>query len=377
VKNPFTPTFGVAPPILIGRTDLVTEFAEALDDGPGSPGRATLFEGPRGVGKTVMLDAAADVARERGWLVISESATPGLLGRITNDTLPRLLKIHDPNSTKRKLTGVNAPLNLGGVTWENVDGQLVTPGFQSRLFELLEVLKENETGVLLVIDEVVPKSVKDLVQIGATLQHAFREGHDFAFAATGLPSSLSKLTSTQGVTFLRRAVHHPLGGISLDAVAAAMRSTIEVNGRKIGDRALRMASEVTAGYPYLVQLVGFGIWKENARRVLITEDDVVAGAAYAKAALVSGLLEPILDDVTEKGVAFLRAMSVDDGPTRISDMEGRMGKDDKYVGTYRSRLLATQVISAPTRGFIDFTTPYMREFLRGGLPVAQGAGNTP
>jgi hypothetical protein len=40
--NPFTPTFGVSPPLLAGRSELLEEFAAALEDGPGAPGRMTL-----------------------------------------------------------------------------------------------------------------------------------------------------------------------------------------------------------------------------------------------------------------------------------------------------------------------------------------------
>ncbi len=64
--NPFKPSFGASPPLLVGRDSLIEEFAEALEDGPGSAGRATLYTGARGCGKTVMLNAVEDRAKERG-----------------------------------------------------------------------------------------------------------------------------------------------------------------------------------------------------------------------------------------------------------------------------------------------------------------------
>ena len=83
VTNPFAASFGVDPRLLVGRDGLLAEFAEALDDGPGATGRATLYTGARGTGKTVMLNAVEDLARTRGWLVISETATAGFATRIT------------------------------------------------------------------------------------------------------------------------------------------------------------------------------------------------------------------------------------------------------------------------------------------------------
>ena len=88
MPNPFKPSFGVSPPLLVGRDDLLDEFAEALEDGPGSAGRATIYTGPRGSGKTVMLNAAENRAREHGWLVISETASPGFVDRIPASIFP-------------------------------------------------------------------------------------------------------------------------------------------------------------------------------------------------------------------------------------------------------------------------------------------------
>ena len=51
--NPFKPTAGKMPPILIGRETAIEEFTEGLDNGAGAPGRIMLVTGQRGFGKTV------------------------------------------------------------------------------------------------------------------------------------------------------------------------------------------------------------------------------------------------------------------------------------------------------------------------------------
>lgn len=88
MPNPFHASFGVSPPLLVGREGLLEDFVEALEDGPGASGRATLYTGARGAGKTVMLNAVEDRAKERGWLVVSETATPGFVARITSSISP-------------------------------------------------------------------------------------------------------------------------------------------------------------------------------------------------------------------------------------------------------------------------------------------------
>ncbi len=63
-EEPFHPSFGVSPPLVSGRDELIDEFAEALLDGPGSAGRAILYTGARGSGRTVMSNAVEDRAEK-------------------------------------------------------------------------------------------------------------------------------------------------------------------------------------------------------------------------------------------------------------------------------------------------------------------------
>ena len=53
-RNPFKPTAGATPPLLIGREDILEEFEDSILEGPGAPLRLMRFTGARGVGKTVM-----------------------------------------------------------------------------------------------------------------------------------------------------------------------------------------------------------------------------------------------------------------------------------------------------------------------------------
>ncbi len=76
--NPFKPTAGKRPPILIGRESVIEDFEEGLDNGAGAPGRLMLITGNRGCGKTVLLRELQRLANERGWAVVSESASLGL-----------------------------------------------------------------------------------------------------------------------------------------------------------------------------------------------------------------------------------------------------------------------------------------------------------
>lgn len=72
-----------------------------------APGVLTIFTGAKGIGKTVMLDAAHDVAREHGWAVVSETATAGFLGRI-GESMRRLAEELGSGPQGRRITAVAA-----------------------------------------------------------------------------------------------------------------------------------------------------------------------------------------------------------------------------------------------------------------------------
>ena len=93
--NPFKPTAGRRPPLLVGRQPVLDDFTEGLDDGPGAPGRLMIVRGARGIGKTVILTEFGNIARKRGWTVVDETASKGLVERL----IERIALDGDPDIT--------------------------------------------------------------------------------------------------------------------------------------------------------------------------------------------------------------------------------------------------------------------------------------
>ncbi|QIK66470.1 ATP-binding protein [Nocardioides sp. HDW12B] len=364
-RSPFRPSFGTNPPTVAGRDAVVAEFADALDSGPGARGRAALFTGNRGIGKTVMLNESEAVARERGWVVVSETATPGLLDRITRESLPELADLlRQGPREQRRVSGVHLPANLGGVDFE-LPAAESPGGLRTQLNALTDELERNGTGLLLTLDEVHSRRARDdVAQLCAVVQHAFREERPVAFAAAGLPAAVQDLLSEDVSTFLRRARRYVLEPLTPVAAEEALRVPVVDNGRRIGSAALTRAAAATYGYPFLVQLVGDQAWRQDASSEEITEDHV-AVAVEASLREVGALVhEPALNDLSETDRAFVKVMVEDEGESAIADVERRLGRDHGYVSRYRSRLIVAGIIEPTRRGYVDFTIPYMREFVR-------------
>jgi hypothetical protein len=363
-RNPFKPTFGSNPPILAGRADLIAEFGESLDDGPGSPGRATFYTGARGTGKTVMLNEAVEQARQRGWLVINEATREGLLQRLSAVHLPRLLReLQDDGRPRRRLSGINTPVGVG-VNWETTEPAPLAGDLYTQVAAVTDLLAPRGTGLLITLDEVHRRASADLREIFQTLQLAIREDREVAFAAAGLPSAVDDLLNDDVLTFLRRAERHDLGAVHPQDTEAALLLPIRDSGRDIEPAALARAVEATAGYPFLIQLTGYQIWKQNRQHRVITVADALTGIGAAGTRLGRLVHEPALREASTADRRVPRAMSLDNGPSRVAELAARLGETSSWINTYRTRLIAAALVRPAGHGLVDFAMPFMREYLR-------------
>ncbi|WP_082748070.1 ATP-binding protein [Nocardioides jensenii] len=360
--NPFTPTFGTSPPLLVGRDSDLEDFREGLRDGPGSPERATLVTGLRGTGKTVMLNAYEDVAGVEGWLVISETATPNLIDRIIHEQLPRLLADVDPRQTTSHLTGVSLPGGFGADR-EVSERHAPRAGLRSQLTLLTDVLGERG-GVLITVDEVHRKGVGELRELGMTIQHAFRERRNVAFVGAGLPSAVDDLLSDEVSTFLRRADRRHLRTVRPEEVTEGLAVPIRAAGRDITPEALQIAVTGTGGYPFMIQLVGLHVWRADSAATVIDPDQARRGVDHARRKVGQLVHASALADLSDVDRSFLAAMAHDDSSSRMADIAARLGVSPAYAGQYRMRLIAAEVIEPRGHGLVNFTLPGLRDYLR-------------
>ena len=376
MPNPFTPTFGAPPPLLVGRDDLIQEFEDGLDGGTGDPARATLYVGHRGVGKTVLLNAVEDAAAEREWVVVNDTGTKGFIDRLVMERLPlalREVKSAGKKSRKRS-TGITAPGGLGGASWETVEDYPVRPGLRVMLEELTDQLAQFGVGVLISIDEIHYAQAPEVAQLCAVIQHAFREGRDVAFVGASLGSAIDALLNEPAATFLRRAERHQLGPVSVDEAFPAFVIPVRNEGRSVSEEVARFAAEATGGYPFLIQLIGRHMWSANPKRHVITRGDVEAAIPIARRRLGSLVFAPAIKGLSDVDKTFLVAMARDGGPSRIRDVAERMGVDGNYANVYRRRLLDEELIVEAGHGRVVFATPGLDDYLREHVVIDGVAG---
>ena len=196
-RNPFTASVGKTPPVLAGRDDYLRDFDSALWDGPGSHERISIVTGPRGVGKTVLLNEFETVAKSHSWHVISETTTAGFNERIRDRAYRLLQDISE--EPKRRVTGATGPFNLG-ITTEATNTYSPTPSLRSVLDELFEQqsaldarFRQEPVGLLITLDELHYAHMNEIIEFGTTIQHMVREDREIAVAMAGISGAVKPL----------------------------------------------------------------------------------------------------------------------------------------------------------------------------------------
>ena len=358
LANPFTPTFGQVPANMAGRDRLLREMAMAFSAQTRAPELTMLLSGARGSGKTVLLASIAGEAERSGWIGVSTVAAEGMLEDIYVQANEKASHLVDISGGDRSLTGVGIGQILS-LEWER-DGERPS-NWRLRMQKLIAALEEAGSGLLILVDELDP-SIEEAVQLASIYQLFVMEDRRVALVMAGLPYNIERAKGDKRISFVRRAQQRKLGRVADVEVGEAIRKTVVDGGRSIGDEALGVAVSAAAGFPFMIQLVGYRMWGRSPESDEITVEDARVGSALAQEELRSYVLESTYRDLSDGDVAFLKAMLPDGGQSLMKDVAARMGKSSSYASTYRERLLRQGVIGEPDRNAVGFELPGFREY---------------
>ena len=312
--NPFTPGFGVEPPYLAGReieqTILTKLLQRTADLGRGE---SIVMYGPRGTGKTVLLDWFETECNKAGALAIP--ATPsvelGSMGDLARLLLPasRL-----PDEVSVGLTGVLS------MTWNNPD-----TGVVGRLGDHL-VDACRKTPMVLLLDEahtLQPDVCRELLNVS---QSVLKKA-PFLLVLAGTPE-LTPLLMSARATFVERSEMLGIGRLDEQGAAEAVSIPLQQDGIPIEEGALSRTVKDAQCYPYFLQLWGRALWDAAAERDadrltnmdveqampkisaarelfyksrynLLREDEPLLAAAYAVAGAFRGESRLVSDKIPE------------------------------------------------------------------------------
>ena len=354
--TPYNPSFGELPFCILGRKQVIENIKFAFDNNLNDPYRTVLFTGARGIGKTVLLEKVVEISLEYGFVSVNLTAGNTMIQDLFDQLYERTEHILSQGKKIKSFTVKDFNIEFFG------DNKNI--GLRTKLERVLSKLNELGVGLLITIDEIY-KTAPGLGDIIIAYQHYKREGRNVALMLAGLPKNVSEILSdseeTKNFTFLRRAEKVALKDIPLDEVIQLYYSTFNEANKKLTMEDAIFMAETTQGYPFMLQLVGYYVWRKSGN--IVEKNDISAGIAQAKERLGVLVFEASLGDISEKDVAFLRAMAALDTPASTANIQKEMGVSQGYIQQYRLRLLETELIYSPSYGKLDFSIPYLKEYL--------------
>lgn len=385
-RNPFAPGAGTQPPELAGRATLIEDAAVAIHRiRNGRAARSLVFYGLRGVGKTVLLTAIRNEAEAEGVVVVAMEApeTQSLPAMLVPALRASLLKL---DRIKQVGDGIGRALRaLAGfvkprVRYEGFEIALdfeVEPGLadsgdlEADLADLIravgEAAAENDTAIVLAIDELQYVPEPELAALISALHRANQRQLPITLIGAGLPQLLGQMGRAKSYAE-RLFVFVPLGPLDRDAANDAIRIPLDHESISITDTALTAIFEETQGYPYFLQEWGKHSW-DLANQSPINRGDVTDASIAALAELDSSFFRVRFDRLTPAEKRYVRAMAeLGAGPHRSGDIADTMGVKVQSVAPVRNSLIRKGMLYSPAHGDTAFTVPLFDAFMRRIMP---------
>ena len=381
-KNPFRPGVGLRPLYLAGRDPSLRRFSAMLRAAPEQPASMRVT-GLRGVGKTVLLGAFAERAREAGWEPAelefqpshnTDEALEETLTALLRRTRERLSRFERLRAAARRGVAAGAL----SVTWEEVSLS-ISPGSEresdlaKEIFETVEsAVAKGREGVVLLLDEA--QLVRDersrhgehpLSLLLAPLVALQRQELPLAVVLCGLPTLSANLQ--QARSYSERLFRgEEVDSLPANEALAAFTHPLEEAGRSAEKGVAQAVVDEVEGYPYFIQLWGSELWDAAdlagvdrlGKRLL----DAARPEIYQR--LDRDFYEPRVSTLTpaEQDVLLVSA-SCPYPPLRAADLGKASAKTPGNVNVLLGRLTEAGALYRIRKGEYEYTAPKFRDFL--------------
>jgi hypothetical protein len=380
--NPYTPNAGARPPALVGRDAQLEAFEVLLDRlRRGHTEQSLLITGLRGVGKTVLLGAFEERAREREWTTVEAEITKNVEFGLRMAQLARRALLQVAPKARWKERGRRAAAVLKsfqltvspqgeltfGLDADAAEGLADSGSLGEDLTDVLvalgEAAQEQDRGVVFLFDEVQFLSLAALEALIAALHKTVQRQLPITLVGAGLPQ-LPRLAG-EAKSYAERLFQFPMiGRLSADEAARALTEPAAPLGVEFTDEAVQAIVEYTEGYPYFLQEYGKLVW-EHADVSPVTLEDVRDTQEAVEAKLDSSFFRVRTDRVTGLELQYMRAMAeLGAEPQAAKDVAQLMGRRSEQLGPTRSRLIEKGLLYTPAHGLAAFTVPQFDRYMR-------------
>lgn len=388
IRNPYTPNAGAQPPAVLGRDVQLQTFDLLLRRmSAGRTEQSMIITGLRGVGKTVLLGQFRGKAQELDWVVVERevskhddeqfrrqmvSAIRTSLFEMSpkarwGDRMQRAAAVLKSFSISVDPTGTLT----GGIDVDAAEGFADQQELQADLTDLLvavgDAAKDANKGLVLLFDEVQFLSTTQLEALISALHKTVQRGLPVTMVGAGLPQ-IAELAG-DAKSYSERLFKFPrIGNLNDKDARAALTAPAQAEEADYTHEALDLAIEVTGGYPYFLQELGYAAWGV-ADGPTITREDIALAVPTYEAKLDESFFRVRLDRATEMERIYLRAMA-ELGPEaqKAQDVAAVIGRKSTQMGPTRAQLINMGLLYTPEHGYAAFTVPHFDKFLVRAIP---------
>lgn len=369
---------------LAGRDRELEEFAVLRHRAvAGRPAQSIVFNGLRGVGKTVLLNELLAAARGDGWIVAKVEADLGNERTPFRNQVSAALtsslrhaqgrgdvagKFRAALRTFKSFSLRAAPdgsLSIG-IDIDAERGRGDTGSILADLTDLAvdlgEAARDLGAGVALFVDEMQHLTREELGAICQACHEAAQRNLPFFVVGAGLPSLPGVLAEAK--SYSERLFHYVrIDRLDREDALVALNRPAEEEGVTWEPDAAEAVLSASGGYPYFIQQFGQTSWNA-ADTSPITSDDAVEGVRHGRELLDQGFFRARWERATRGEREYLAAMATDRGvPSSTGTVAKRLGKQQRSLGPVRANLISKGLVYAPEHGLISFTVPGMADFI--------------
>jgi hypothetical protein len=388
IDNPYTPNAGATPEVLIGRDDQTAAFETLLHRlTRGRSEQSMIITGLRGVGKTVLLNRFVEIARTENWEVVEFEASKYDDSRFRQTMFSQLKAALLRLSPRARwsdrgrragevLSAFAVSVNQQGtwsLSWDVPPSEgLADHGdlgmdLTDVFLAIGEAAQEEGKGLVVLIDEVQFLAKTQLEALIQSIHKTVQRRLPVTFVGAGLPQ-IAELAG-DAKSYAERLFKFPrIGSLEGEEARKALTEPAANEEAVFTEDAVDLAIEITRGYPYFIQELGYQAWTVAADN-RITKDDVeIAREAY-EAKLDGSFFRVRLDRATPLQTAYMRAMAqLGSEPQKAADVARLLGRDSTQLGPTRAELIEMGLLYTPEHGYAAFTVPDFDRFMLRAVP---------
>ena len=360
------------PPVLTGRDDWLGRFDDYFRGLVGGyPVEHVVFWGPRGMGKTVLLERLGEMARERQVVARRVEATgdrsfagvlADQLGVLGTDLVSRgaaLRRIRDAVDQVTLTVG-------GGPVKAEIRARRPVPVDQAMgdlLIALGELARDRKRGVVLLLDEVQAIDPVHLRAVARALQSCAAARLPVLMVAGGLPQAPEHIRGA--VTYGERYRYAELGPLNAVAVRVALEQPAADLAVSFEPAALDALVGASQGYPYLVQLLGHRSWEAARGGPVITAAHAAISIPAALSELAASVFDGRFTRLTPAERVYVEALAaLGDGPVSGADVAQSLGRTGQSLSRTRQNLIDKGLVAPVGSRELVFTLPHFAAYVR-------------